>query len=49
MIEKYTNITLKDGRTRIVVDMLGSDYIVDVGTSPEGWDTVIISPDDIIM
>lgn len=47
MIEKYTKITLKDGRTGVVVDTLGHDYIVDVGTSPEDWDTVLIQPDDI--
>ena len=45
----YDTIKLKDGRAAIIVECLGSDvYIVDVGESPEDWDTILIEESDIL-
>jgi hypothetical protein len=49
MIEKYTKVKLKDGREGVVVDYLGPDYIVDIGTSPENWDTILAKPYEIAV
>ena len=40
-------IRLKDGRDATMVDTLGDDFIVDVGTSPDNWDTIMVSPYEI--
>ena len=48
MIELYSIVKLKDGRIGTVVDMLGPLYIVDIGTSPDDWDTIVVEPDEII-
>ena len=40
-------IKLKDGRDATMVDTLGDDFIVDVGTSPDNWETIMISLYDI--
>lgn len=47
MSETYTRVTLKDGRSGVVVDRLGNDYVVEVGTSPDDWDTVLVKPEDL--
>ena len=47
MIELYTSVTLKDGQAGIVVDYLGSDYIVDIGSSQADWETILVHPEDI--
>lgn len=47
MIDVYTKVKLKDGRLGVIVDTLGADYVVDVGESPEDWDTVLVRPDDL--
>ena len=40
-------IRLKDGRDATMVDTLGDDFTVDVGTSPDNWDTIMVSPYEI--
>ena len=47
MLEKYKQIQLKDGRKGIITDYFGSDYIVDIGSSPEDWDTILVKPEEI--
>lgn len=47
MIDKYKKVKLKDGREGVVVDHLGTDYIVDIGSTPEDWDTVLAKQDEI--
>lgn len=44
----YDNIKLKDGREGIIVDVLGPDYVVDVGSSPEDWETILVTPEEIL-
>jgi len=43
----YETIKLKDGREATIVEILGSDYIVDVGSSPEDWDTILVKADEV--
>jgi len=45
--KQYDVIKLKDGRVGTIVEMLGPDYIVDVGSSPEDWETVLVIADEI--
>lgn len=47
MLEKYKTIKLKDGREGVIVDYLGTDYVVDVGKSPADWDTILVKPEEI--
>lgn len=42
----YSIITLSDGRKGIVVDYMGDDIIVDVGSSVKDWDTIIVTEKD---
>ena len=47
-IEEFDNVLLKDGQTTAIVDKLSEDtFIADIGDSPEDWDTVTITIDDI--
>ena len=45
--KQYDVIKLKDGRDGTIVEILGQDYIVDVGSSPEDWDTILVNADEI--
>lgn len=47
MIELYRKVQLKDGRIGIVVDIIGHDYVVDVGDNPENWDTVLVAESEM--
>lgn len=48
MIKQYDTILLKDGRTGVVVEVFGEkDFIVDVGSSPEDWETIDVLLTDI--
>ena len=49
-IEQYDKVELIDGREGIVVEILGEQeaFIVDVGTSPDDWDTIDVFRKDII-
>lgn len=47
MIEKYKRIRTKDGREGTIVDYLGPDYIVDIGSSPEDWDTILVKAEEV--
>lgn len=49
MIEKYKRIQLKDGREGVVVDYLGPDYVVDVGVSPDEWETILVKPEEVAV
>lgn len=47
-VKQYDAVTLKDGRNGTVVEVLGdSDFIIDVGSGPEDWDTINITIDMI--
>ena len=45
--KQYEIIKLKDGREGTIVEIVGPDYIVDVGSSPEDWDTILVKAEDI--
>ena len=47
-IEKFDTVLLKDGQTSAIVDKLSEDtFIADIGDSPENWDTITITIDEI--
>ncbi len=47
-ITQYAAVRLKDGREGVAVEVFGDDEIlVDVGSSPEDWDTISVKMDDI--
>lgn len=45
---QFDSVILKDGRIAAVVDFFGDYYIVDVGSSPEDWDTIEVREDEIV-
>ena len=49
-IEQYDHVILKDGREGCAVEILGDQemFLVDIGTSPEDWDTIDVTRDDIV-
>lgn len=49
MIKQYDRVRLKDGREGEVVEVWGDQeaFEVDVGTSPDDWETVTVQPDQI--
>lgn len=48
LYKMYDNIKLKDGRVGCIVDISGdAGYIVDVGDSPEDWETIAIRKEDV--
>ena len=47
-IKQYGEILLKDGRTGVIVEIFGeTDFLVDIGDSPEDWETISITIDEI--
>ena len=47
-IEEFDTVLLKDGQTVAIVDKLSEDtFIADIGDSPENWDTITITIDEI--
>ena len=47
-IEEFDTILLKDGQTAAIVDKLSEDtFIADIRDSPENWDTITITIDEI--
>jgi hypothetical protein len=49
-IKQYDIVRLKDGREGCVVEVYGNQehFDVDVGLSPEDWETVSVRRDEII-
>ena len=47
MSDIYKHIQLKDGRKGTIVDHMGSDYVVDIGTKPEDWETILVKQEEI--
>ena len=45
---QFDSIILKDGRVAAIVDFVGDYYIVDVGSSPEDWDTIEVREEEIV-
>lgn len=47
-IEQYDSVLLKDGRRAAIVEKFSeTDFLADVGSSPEDWDTIDITIKDI--
>lgn len=47
-MEKYDKIHLKDGRIGIIVEIFEDACEVDVGESPEDWETITIKKSEIV-
>ena len=49
-INQYDSVLLKDGRRAAIVEKFSErDFLADVGSSPEDWETIDITLDDIEM
>ena len=47
-IEQYDRVRLKDGRAACIIEVFSDiDFLADVGSSSEDWDTIVISIGDI--
>lgn len=48
-IRQYDTVLLKDGRRAAVVEVYGDQDVfdVDVGSSPEDWDTITVNRNEI--
>lgn len=47
-IHEFDNVILKDGQEAAIVEVLDSThFLADIGHSPEDWDTIDITIDDI--
>ena len=45
---EYSEVLLKDGRSACIVEVLSdTDFLADVGNSPEDWENIYITIDDI--
>lgn len=48
IVEQYDTVLLKDGREASIVEAFeNKDFIADVGDSPENWETITITKNDI--
>lgn len=45
---QYDSVILRDGRVAAIVDFIGDYYVVDVGSSPEDWDTIEVREEEIV-
>lgn len=47
-IKQYDEVLLKDGREAVIVEVFSeTDFLADVGGSPNDWDTIDITIADI--
>lgn len=44
---EYSEVLLKDGRSAIVEVLSDTEFLADVGNSPEDWENIYITIDDI--
>ncbi len=48
VVKQYDTVLLRDGRVAAVVEAFDNQaFIVDVGSSPEDWETIDVTIDDI--
>jgi hypothetical protein len=49
MYKEYDMVLLKDGREGTIMSICGGcgEYSVDVGTTPETWDNIFVTEDQI--
>jgi len=48
IIKQYDTVLLKDGRDASIVEAFeNKEFIADIGSSPEDWETISITIDDI--
>lgn len=48
MYKLYEIVKLKDGRVGCIVDISGDvGYIIDIGNSPDDWETIAIRKEEV--
>ncbi len=47
-IKKFDHVVLKDGRDGAVVELMDTYALVEVGSSPEDWETVKVELGEIV-
>lgn len=47
-MKQYDKVTLKDGRTGVIVEVFDDSCEVDVGNSPEDWETITVKKSEIV-
>ena len=48
LIKELDKVQLKDGREAVIVEVFNDkEFLADVGSSPEDWDTIDITIDQI--
>lgn len=48
VVKQYDEVRLKDGRTAAIVEKFSDrDFLADVGSGPEDWDTIDITIEEI--
>lgn len=47
-IKEYDTVLLKDGREAAIVEKFSeTDFLADIGSGPEDWETIDVKIDDI--
>ena len=46
-MKQYDTVALKDGRIGVIVEIFPTECIVDIGSSPEDWETITVKKEDI--
>ena len=47
-IKQYDDVLLKDGREAVIVEVCSdTEFLADVGSGPEDWDTIAVTLDMI--
>ncbi len=47
-MKQYDIVRLKDGRTGVIVEIFDDACEIDIGDSPEDWETISVEKKDII-
>lgn len=49
-LKAYEDVKLEDGREGTIVEILGDQrgFLVDVGSSPRDWETILVTRDEIV-
>lgn len=48
-MKQYDKVKLKDGRIGVIVEIFEDVCEVDVGSSPEDWETITVKKSEIIQ
>ena len=46
-MKEYDVVKLKDGREGTIVEVFADAYDIDIGSSPEDWETITVKKEDV--